>query len=50
MTGGVRLSSELRGEVVQTCASVPLQNFEYFLLKKYDEEALDILALDFNEM
>ncbi len=35
---------------VQTCASVPLQNLEYLLLKKYDEEEYYILALDFMEM
>ncbi len=35
-----------RGELVQTCARVPLQNFEYLLLKKYDEKENVILALD----
>ncbi len=37
-------------ELVQTCATVPLQNFEYLLLKKYDEKEYDILALDFMGM
>ncbi len=37
-------------QLVQTCAKVPLQNFRYLLLKRYDEEDFDILALDFNEM
>ncbi len=39
-----------RGELVQTCASVPLQNFECLLLKKYEEEEFDLLAFDFQEM
>ncbi len=39
-----------RRELVQTCASVPLRNFEYFLQKNYDEKEYDILALDFMEM
>ena len=38
------------GELVQTCASVPLQNFEYLLLKKYDEKNYGILVLDFKGM
>ena len=37
-------------DLVQTCASLPLQNFEYLLLKKYDEEEFDILTLDFKEV
>ncbi len=39
-----------RAELVQTCASVPLRNLEGLLLKKYDEEEIDILALDFQQM
>ncbi len=39
-----------RGELVQTCASIPLRNLEGLLLKKYDDEEFDILALDFQEM
>ena len=39
-----------RGELVQTCASVPLRILEYLLLKKYGEMEYDTLALDFMEM
>ncbi len=39
-----------REELVQTCASVPLQDLEYLLLEKYDENEYDIIALDFMEM
>ncbi len=36
--------------LVQTCASFPLQNLEYLLLKKYGEKEHDILALGFMEV
>ncbi len=39
-----------RKELVQTCASVPLQNLTYLLLKKYDEKELGIIALDLKDM
>ncbi len=40
-------NGEQRGELVQTCASVPLQNFEYLLLEKYDEKEFGILSIRF---
>ena len=46
----VRHNAGNKQNLVQTCASVPLRNFEYLLLKKYDEERFDIVALGFKEM
>ncbi len=47
---GDGLHGKHSGELVQTCASVPLQTLEYLHLKKYDEKKHDILALGFMEM
>ena len=46
----MQLCGEHMEDLVQTCASVPLRNLEYLLLKKYDEKDYDILALDFMEV
>ena len=45
-----KTSHDDRGELVQTCASVPLRNLEYLLPKKCDEKEDEIPALDFMEM